>query len=389
MNPLTATTNLATNPTLAVLGFKRQIVYHLHFWAFVAVTPLVMVQWRQGNILLALLLTLFCLNAVAVIALLRFRNLYFLQGRLFPLLAVICAVYSTTINGHAGLYWAYPAAAAVFFLLPLKEATASNIVFVFCMSVVSFVSFPEADFWRITFSLVLTCLFVMIFAWLVGRLQAELTRLATTDPLTGCLNRSQLAEILNGRIQMRERYERVSSLILLDMDYFKTINDRWGHLAGDRVLQELSSRLNKRLRANDRLFRIGGEEFMLVLPETRQKDADKVARELLTTISARPFVEGIQVTASASVAEVDKGETWSVWLNRADQALYEAKSRGAEPGSQRCQAPGSSPSRRHRPSVSRRLVSGAANPSADRIHARPCRPSRHSQNAGNDRHCAG
>ncbi|MFO7993242.1 MAG: GGDEF domain-containing protein [Marinobacter sp.] len=328
MNPLAATNNLATNPTLAVLGFKRQLVYHLHFWAFVAVAPLVMVQWRQDNILLALLLLLFCINAVAVIGFLRFRGSYFLQGRLFPTLAVICAAYSTLINGHAGLYWAYPAAAALFFLLPLREAMVSNIVFVISMSVVSFVTFPEADFWRITFSLGLTCLFVMIFAWLVGRLQGELTRLATTDPLTGCLNRSQLADILNGQIQMRERYERVSSLMLLDLDYFKTINDHWGHLAGDRVLQELSSRLRKRLRENDRLFRIGGEEFMLVLPETRQKDADKLARELLTTVSARPFVEGIQITASASVAEVDQGETWSVWLNRADQALYEAKARG-------------------------------------------------------------
>nr|WP_284047978.1 GGDEF domain-containing protein [Marinobacter sp. ATCH36] len=319
---------MATNPTLAVLGFKRQIVYHLHFWAFVAVAPLVMVQWRQDNILLALLLVLFCLNAVAVIAFLRFRGSYFLNGRLFPILAVLCAAYSTTINGHAGLYWAYPAAAALFFLLPLREAIASNITFVVSMAVVSFTQFPEADFWRITFSLGITCVFVMIFAWLVGRLQTELTRLATTDPLTGCLNRSQLADLLNGQIQMRERYERVSSLVLLDLDYFKTINDRWGHLAGDRVLQELSSRLRKRLRENDRLFRIGGEEFMLVLPETRQKDADKLAKELLTSISARPFIEGIQITASASVAEVNKGETWSVWLNRADQALYEAKARG-------------------------------------------------------------
>jgi len=82
------------------------------------------------------------------------------------------------------------------------------------MAVVSFMQFPEADFWRITFSLGLTCLFAMIFAWLVGKLQQELTRLATTDPLTGCLNRSQLADILNGQIQMRERYERVSSLVL-------------------------------------------------------------------------------------------------------------------------------------------------------------------------------
>jgi diguanylate cyclase (GGDEF)-like protein len=328
VNPLAVPDKLDTSPTLAVLGFKHQIVYHLHFWAFVAVAPLVMVQWRQDHLLLAFLLILFCLNALAVIALLKFRGHYFLNGRLFPILAVISAIYSTALNGHAGLYWAYPAAAALFFLLPLREATVFNILFLIGMSVVSFIKFPEADFWRITFSLGLTCVFVMIFAWLVGRLQQELTRLATTDPLTGCLNRSQLAEVLNVQIQMRERYERVCSIILMDLDYFKLINDRWGHLAGDRVLQELPRRILRRLRESDQLFRIGGEEFMLVLPETRQKDADQLARELLTSISAAPFGEAIKVTASASVAEVNKGETWSVWLNRADQALYQAKARG-------------------------------------------------------------
>src|SRR5690554_402030 len=274
------------------------------------------------------MLILFCANALAVIVLLRFRSTYFLKGRLFPLLAVACAAYSTAINGHAGLYWAYPAASALFFLLPLREAIASNIIFVTTMAVVSFLKFPEADFWRITFSLGLTCVFSMIFAWLVGKLQNELSRVATTDPLTGCLNRSQLADILNSQIQMRERYERVSSLVLIDLDYFKTINDRWGHLAGDKVLKEMALRVRKRLRESDQLFRIGGEEFMVVLPETRQIDADTLAHQLLTSISARPFLDDIRVTASASVAEVTQGETWSVWLNRADQALYEAKSRG-------------------------------------------------------------
>lgn len=328
MNTFSSTVSKSTNPTLAVLGFKRQLVYHLHFWAFIAVAPLVVIQWQHHNFLLSGLLVLFAVNALLVIGLLRFRDTYFLKGFLFPLLAVVCAAYSTAINGHAGLYWAYPAASALFFLLPLREAIASNIVFVSVMAVVSFVTFPEADFWRITFSLGLTCLFSMIFAWLVGKLQNELTRLATTDPLTGCLNRSQLADILNSHIQMRERYDRLSSLILLDLDYFKMINDQWGHLAGDKVLKEMALRLRNRLRESDQLFRIGGEEFMLVLPETSQQEGNVLAHQLLTSISARPFLDDIKVTASASIAEVSKGETWSVWLNRADQALYEAKSRG-------------------------------------------------------------
>jgi diguanylate cyclase (GGDEF)-like protein len=328
VNTFSSTVSKSTNPTLAVLGFKRQLVYHLHFWAFIAVAPLVVIQWKHHHFLLSGLLMLFAINALLVIGLLRFRDTYFLKGLLFPLLAVVCAAYSTAINGHAGLYWAYPAASALFFLLPLREAIASNIVFVSVMAVVSFVKFPEADFWRITFSLGLTCLFSMIFAWLVGKLQNELTRLATTDPLTGCLNRSQLADILNSQIQMRERYGRLSSLILLDLDYFKMINDQWGHLAGDKVLKEMALRLRNRLRESDQLFRIGGEEFMLVLPETSQQEGSVLAHQLLTSISARPFLDDVKVTASASIAEVSKGETWSVWLNRADQALYEAKSRG-------------------------------------------------------------
>ena len=325
MNPLAPTDSLSTNPTLAVLGFRHQIVYHLHFWSLVAVAPLVMVQWQQHHPLLSFLLILFCLNCLLVIGTLWLRRRYFLKGRLYPVLAGICAVYSTAINGYTGLYWAYPAAAALFFLLPVREAAISSIIFVVSMSVVSFMRFPEPDFWRITFSLALTCIFVMIFAWLVGRLQQELTRLATTDPLTGCLNRAQLSDLLNARIRRRERFEEVTSLILINLDNFHTINDQWGHIAGDQVLEEVARRLRKSLGEKDSLLRIGGEEFMILLPDSRQKDADVMAHKLLTRISAAAYIHDIHLTACAGVAEVSRGETWSIWLNRADQALLEAK----------------------------------------------------------------
>lgn len=77
MNTLSSTGSKSTNPTLAVLGFKRQLVYHLHFWAFIAVVPLVVVQWQQHHFLLSGLLILFCVNAILVIGLLRFRGTYF------------------------------------------------------------------------------------------------------------------------------------------------------------------------------------------------------------------------------------------------------------------------------------------------------------------------
>ncbi|MBC7191095.1 GGDEF domain-containing protein [Marinobacter sp.] len=328
MNPLAPTDSLSTNPTLAVLGFRHKIVYHLHFWSLVAVAPLVMVQWQQHHRLLSVLLILFCLNCLLVIGTLWLRRSYFFKGRLYPVLAGVCAVYSTAINGYIGLYWAYPAAAALFFLLPLREATISSVIFVLSMSVVSLIRFPEPDFWRITFSLALTSIFVMIFAWLVGRLQQELARLATTDPLTGCLNRAQLSDLLNARIRRRERLEEVTSLILVNLDNFHAINDQWGHIAGDQVLEEVARRLRKSLGGNESLLRIGGEEFMVLLPKSRQKDADVMAHKLLTRISAAAYIHDIHLTACAGVAEVGRGETWSVWLNRADQALLKARQIG-------------------------------------------------------------
>lgn len=321
-------TFIATNPTETVLGYRRQIVYHVHFWTLIAVAPLVLVQWAQGHLLLSGLLALFCLNLLAVILFLRLKGRYLFKGRFFALFAVICAVYSTLINGHIGLFWAYPAIAAMFFLLSLSEAVLINTVFVTLLAAVAFHRFPAPEFWRITSSLSLTGIFVAVFAWLVGRMQSELTALATTDPLTGCLNRSQMAELLNNQIQLRERYERVSSLILLDLDHFKNVNDRWGHAAGDGVLREVCTRLRRRLRDTDYLFRIGGEEFMIILPETRQNEAEELARQLLSTVSSAPMRNDIQITASAGITEVIKGETWSTWLNRADQALYEAKAAG-------------------------------------------------------------
>ena len=326
--PFFLSEKFTSNPTLVVMGFRRQLVYHLHFWACLAVAPLIVVQWLHQNYLLSALLFLFCANALLVIGFLRFRQHYFLRGWLFPLLAMICAVYSTAINGHAGLYWAYPAISAVFFLMPLRDAAISNFVFLTLMAVTAFYVFPLSEFWRITTSLGLTCLFAMIFAWLVGRLQQEMTELATTDPLTGCRNRATLAESLTNQIKLCQRYDRPSSILLLDLEHFKAINDKWGHHTGDTILIAIARLLSNRLRNNDHIFRIGGEEFMVLLPETSLPDAETLARELVKSVAAETFHTGIGVTISGGLTQACANENWSAWLKRADQALYKAKSDG-------------------------------------------------------------
>jgi len=183
-------------------------------------------------------------------------------------------------------------------------------------------------------------LFALIFAWLVGRLQQEMTELATTDPLTGCRNRATLAESLTHQIKLCERYDRPSSILLLDLDHFKAINDKWGHHTGDTVLTGIARLLSNRLRDNDHIFRIGGEEFMVLLPETSLPEAETLARELVKSVAVEPFQTGIGVTISGGLTQACANETWSVWLKRADQALYKAKSDGRN---RVVQLPGSSP----------------------------------------------
>ncbi|MDX5299071.1 MAG: GGDEF domain-containing protein [Gammaproteobacteria bacterium] len=316
------------SPTEAILGSQRQIVYQVHFWTLVVIVPMVLVQWRQGHPLLAGLLALFALNLGLVLLCLKWRNVYLFQGRGFAVFATLSTVYSTVINGHIGLYWAYPAIAALFFLLRPREALWISLTFLWIMIIVAHQRFSEAEFWRITFSLALTTTFTAVFAWLVGRLQGELTQIATHDALTGCLNRTQLAELLDNQVHLKTRYGRPAALIVIDLDHFKQLNDRWGHPVGDLLLKGCASRLRQRLRECDALFRLGGEEFLILLPETRCDDALRLAHVLLDSVRQETFVQGIALTCSAGVAEVHSGENWSSWLARADQALYVSKNEG-------------------------------------------------------------
>ncbi len=156
----------------------------------------------------------------------------------------------------------------------------------------------------------------------------ELAKLSITDPLTQVFNRLKLDEIFGQEIQRAERYGKVFSVIMLDIDDFKTINDHYGHQMGDRVLVMIASVLKDELRVTDTLGRWGGEEFFLICPETTLQSAGKVAESLRTRIEAMQFPGVRRVTASFGVATYSEGEFENEMIGRADQALYRAKVAG-------------------------------------------------------------
>ncbi|MFP3854335.1 MAG: GGDEF domain-containing protein [Anaerolineales bacterium] len=162
--------------------------------------------------------------------------------------------------------------------------------------------------------------------------EERLRILATVDDLTQAFNRRQLLALAQLEWERAERYQRELSLAILDIDHFKRINDSYGHQLGDRVLRQISQLCQSELRRPDRLGRYGGEEFILLLPETGAQEAVVVAERLRQSIENHNFLTPsgkVGITASFGVATLSsKTPDIDALLRYADEALYIAKSEG-------------------------------------------------------------
>lgn len=158
-------------------------------------------------------------------------------------------------------------------------------------------------------------------------------RIMTTDGLTQVYNKRFLLEVLDRELARARRRQAPLSLLMMDIDHFKSINDRWGHLAGDAVLTEFARRISQAMEGDELLARFGGEEFALVLPDTPLEEATQIAEMLRATVAKAPVLtEGMEipVTVSIGVAEYSAADMASVpaLLEAADQMLYRAKNSG-------------------------------------------------------------
>ena len=186
-----------------------------------------------------------------------------------------------------------------------------------------------------------TFLFAMIFGFAIAvalalmmfrEKQLELVQLAETDALTGILNRQSMDNAVAAGIKTAKRDELPLSVIILDIDHFKSINDKYGHQVGDHVLREVAGRIRDQIRGHDRAFRYGGEEFMLLLPGTGAETLELVAERLRNIVAQSVLeVDGENVPISASIGGTAfhfEQESWDACLKRADDAMYRAKSDG-------------------------------------------------------------
>ena len=160
------------------------------------------------------------------------------------------------------------------------------------------------------------------------RYEDELNHLAVTDPLTGVWNRRQGERLLTADLSAARRYGPPLSLLLLDVDHFKAVNDTHGHHVGDVVLRELCQRLEANLRPSDALIRWGGEEFIILARHCALAAGVALADKVVALVGAAPFDGAGEVTVSVGVAALHPDDDLDSWLQRADRALYDAKDAG-------------------------------------------------------------
>ncbi|HEC60087.1 hypothetical protein LCGC14_1131910 [marine sediment metagenome] len=184
--------------------------------------------------------------------------------------------------------------------------------------------------WKL-FAIIVLILSGYIFHYIkLKKLNNSLLTLSITDKLTGLYNRVKTDEVLAEKKAEVDRYNTDLSVILLDIDFFKQTNDSYGHLTGDKVLIEFAQIIKQNIRVTDYVGRWGGEEFLIICPNTGINDTMLLANKLLDKIRNHSFSEHISITASAGVSVFIEGKTIDATIHGADQALYQSKENGRD-----------------------------------------------------------
>lgn len=240
-------------------------------------------------------------------------------------LGIIATVY---FIGPNQIYWAYPALMAIFYLVQPRLA--------FLLVAITFIALIPRLYGVLhlytTITIVVTMIVMSSFAFgfslISNRQRRLLVRMATKDPLTGAGNRRHLDSKLKEVVNTHQRSGVTASIVILDLDHFKKVNDVHGHRVGDQILVRITEIVNLRIRITDSLYRIGGEEFVVVLEGQDRERAGHLAEQLRTLVQANELVPDQPVTISLGVAELRPGESENDWMHRADEALYRAKRAG-------------------------------------------------------------
>jgi diguanylate cyclase (GGDEF)-like protein len=229
------------------------------------------------------------------------------------------------VQGIYGALWCYPVLLLLYFVLPRRLATGCSLALMATAGVMASRYIGPDVAIRMFASMTLTILINNIVVKVIGDLQGQMQQQAIKDPLTGAFNRRHMESRLSDAVERHARTGAPASLLLFDIDHFKRVNDRQGHAVGDAVLKALVDLVGRRTRSIDHLFRVGGEEFLLLRPDTPAAEAMVAAEHLRHAVAEATLGSDDRITVSVGVSTFRAGDSPDRWVQRADACLYDAK----------------------------------------------------------------
>lgn len=313
--------------------FQLSIISLMGLFGILGISPYAVYRLAEGNYLVAAADTIIVLSTLFAV-LYAWRTGDTVKPGIY--LAGIFSVGATLIVinlGVNGLFWIYPLILFNFFMVsPGRAWVITALVLTALVAHALFLPGTVFDSHYQMVSFLVTSMMAsaltFIFAYRTRSQRDQLQTLASHDPLTGARNRRAMNEELKIAVSTHRRHGNSYGVLVMDLDHFKQVNDSYGHQAGDQVLVEFVELIKDSSRQEDRLFRFGGEEFLLLLPNTAKSGLQAAANQLQQQIAANLQGPGGPVTVSIGGAILRSGEQWGSWLQRADQCLYQAKSAG-------------------------------------------------------------
>lgn len=246
------------------------------------------------------------------------------------IIAAVILVAPIALGVHSFIYFCFAFPVAFYLIVDRRSSIYLNVTWWVVCAVLAALVLEPLSAVSFVASHAAVCLFLEILFSIITRFENQLRDLSVRDPLTNAFNRRAMKEAMEYALQMHDRYEGASSILMIDIDRFKAINDDFGHKEGDKVLRGLVSLISQRLRRTDKLCRYGGEEFVVLLTNTDREQSYQLAESIRKQVSDAQLSHRAAVTISCGVAESRSGESVQDWLHRCDQALYRAKHAGRD-----------------------------------------------------------
>ncbi|WP_447592482.1 GGDEF domain-containing protein [Aquipseudomonas campi] len=315
--------------------FQLSIITLMGLFGVLGITPYAIYRLLNGNILVGISDTVIVSSTIFAV-LYAWRTGDTVKPGIY--LASVFSIAATLIVinlGVNGLFWIYPLILFNFFMVsPGKAIIATLLVLGSLVGYAFWVpgSVFDSHYQMVSFLVtnLMAGVLTFIFAYRTRHQRDQLQILAIHDPLTGARNRRAMNDELKIAVSSKRRRGTSYGVLVMDLDHFKRINDEFGHPAGDQVLIDFVELIRNSARKEDRLFRFGGEEFLLLLPDTDAAGLEAAAANLQKQVRNALKGPAGPVTTSMGGAILRPGETWASWLQRADQCLYQAKSAGRD-----------------------------------------------------------